>query len=251
MRVRHLFIIVLFLVAGTSAFGQQWKQSRFELLGGISICQLFGDIGGSASSNNLMGLKDLSFSALRPGIVVGTRSELNDRFSVKGLVSSTFMVANDAGSRNENRGFKANVFVTDFSVTGEYYITKSNDNRTFSVMAVRGGVRPYGTPFGIYIYAGVGGALLSSSGNSALKEHPNYVGGSSFTAIFPVGVGVKVNLRPRLSFNGEFGTRITLTDKLDAYTSQYSKSNDLYYALTLGVSYKIIVKKTDSKRWFF
>jgi len=249
MRVRHLLIVVLFLAAGTSTFGQQWKQSRFELLGGISVCQMFGDIGGSASANNLGGLKDITFSALRPGITFGVRYEAMSKVSVKGLLSSTYMSASDKGSRNENRGLKANAFVTDFAVTGEYYITKASENRSFSIMAVRGGVRPYGTPYGIYVYAGFGGAFYSTGGNVALMESPRYVGGTGFTAIVPIGFGVKINLMPRVAFNGELGTRFTFTDNLDGYTSPYSKSNDVYYALTLGVSYKLIAKKRFNRNW--
>lgn len=246
MRVRHLIIFVLGLTVGTSAFGQQWKQSRFELLGGVSICQMFGDVGGSASDpgSTLMGLKDISFSAMRPGINLGTRYDALPKVSVKGVISSYVMTASDDGSRNENRGLKATAFVTDFAVTGEYYIKKGSDNRVFSIMSVRGGVRPYGNPYSIYVYAGVGGAYYNSSGNTTLKASPRYVGGSGITAIIPIGLGVKVNLMPRVAFNGELGTRMTFTDNLDAYTSPFSKSNDIYYTLTLGVSYKLVVKKS-------
>lgn len=241
------------LTTGTTTFGQQWTPSRFELLGGVSVCQMFGDVGGSASDpgSTLMGLKDITFSAMRPGINLGTRYDAFPMVSFKGLVSSYVMTASDKGSRNESRGLKATAFVSDFIVTGEYYIKKGSENRAFSIMSVRGGVRPYGNPFSLYVYAGVGGAYYNSIGNGTLKASPRYVGGSGITAVIPIGIGVKVNLMPRVAFNGELGTRMTFTDNLDAYTSPYSKSNDIYYTLTLGVSYKIYLKRTGTHRWRF
>ena len=252
MRVRYLLILLLILTAEAGAFGQQWKQSRFELLGGISVNQLFGDVGGAASTNTLFGLKDITFSAMRPGIALGTRYEVERRIQIKALASSGYMVASDKGSRNENRRLEASVLITDFAITGEYYIVVPSENKSFSIMAVRGGVRPYGrTSYGIYVYGGVGGAYYTSTGNATLKASPRYIGGSGITAIMPIGVGVKVNLIPRLAFNGELGARMSFSDKLDAYTSPFSKSNDIYYTLTLGVSYKIIVKRTPGRRWIF
>ncbi len=253
MRVRHLIVFGLLLTTGTTTFGQQWTPSRFELLGGVSVCQMFGDVGGSASDpgSTLLGLKDISFSAMRPGVNLGTRYNALPLVSFKGLVSSYVMTASDKGSRNENRGFKATVFVTDFAVTGEYYIKRASDSKAFSIMSVRGGVRPYGNPLSLYVYAGLGGAYFNSSGNATLKESPRYVGGTGFTAIIPIGLGVKVNLMPRVAFNGELGTRMAFTDNLDAYTSPFSKANDIYYTLTLGVSYKIYVKRTGNSRWRF
>ena len=244
MKLRYLLIVVLLLVSGTSVVAQQWKRDRYEVIGGITVNQLFGDIGGSASTSTLMGLKDITFSAIRPGITVGLRYKAYPNVSVKGLLSSCYMVASDKGSRNESRALEASAFVTDFAVTGEYHILKASESQYYSIMSVRGGVRPYGgCSVGVYAYAGVGGAFFSTGGNTTLKENPRYIGGSGFTAIVPIGLGVRVNLMPRITFNGELGARYTLTDKLDGYTSPYSKSNDIYYTLSLGVSYKLIAKK--------
>jgi hypothetical protein len=43
---------------------------------------------------------------------------------------------------------------------------------------------------------------------------------------------------PELNFGLEVGGRYTFSDYLDGYTSQYSKSNDVYYFLNLTVTYK-------------
>ena len=75
-----------------------------------------------------------------------------------------------------------------------------------------------------------------------MRKSPYYDGSSSFAAVVPIGVGVKLNLRPKISLNGEFGTRFTTSDRMDGYKSPYSKSNDIYYVVTFGVSYQLVQK---------
>lgn len=239
---KHLFLVLAFVSVQTNLAAQSWSFSHYEIVTGLSIYHGFDDIGGSSSTNNLGGLRDFSFTNLRPGLTIGLRYKVNDRFYVKGMIASGIMYSNDKGSRNETRGYKVNIFATDVGFTAEYYFVKPAQNRYFSIMAVRGGVRPYGNPYGFYVYAGFGGAMFSPSGNAALDASPNFNGSSSFAAIFPIGVGVKVNLMPRVSFNGEFGTRFTTTDRMDGFASPYSKSNDIYYVLTFGVSYQLVQK---------
>jgi len=251
MRFRHLLIVILFSLGGNVTYGQQWAQTPYEVVGGLSVGELFGDIGGSASASTAFGLKDFSFSALGPGVFVGLRYNVDKKIYVKGVLSSWIMTASDNGSRNENRNFSVTTSITDFAVTAEYYFSEATENRTFSVMSVRGGVRPYGKSYGIYAYLGVGGAYSSVRGNAALLASPRYTGGTSLSPIIPLGIGVKVNIMPLMAFNGEFGTRFAFSDKLDGYTTPWSKANDLYYGVTLGVSYKIIAKRRGSHRWLF
>lgn len=243
MKFYRLFLVVAFLLSSLIELeAQSWRFSRYEIVGGLSIYHSFDDIGGSSSRNNLGGIRDFSFAYLRPGITIGLRYKFYDRFYTKVMLSTGMMASKDDGSINDTRGFNVNIFATDLSFTAEYYITKPADNRYFSIMSVRGGVRPYGNPYGIYIYAGVGGAFFAPNGNSAMRKSPYYDGTSSFAVVVPIGVGVKLNLRPRISFNGEFGTRLTTTDRMDGYKSPYSKSNDIYYVVTFGVSYQLVQK---------
>ena len=44
---------------------------------------------------------------------------------------------------------------------------------------------------------------------------------------------------PDFNFGVEIGGRYTTTDYLDGYSSQYSKSNDVYYFLNVTVTYKM------------
>ncbi len=240
--LRYIVVLLFFLSSQISLKAQSWSYSRYEIVAGLSIYHSFDDIGGSSSTNNMGGIRDFSFADLRPGVSIGLRYKVGDRFSVKGMLASGIMSSNDKGSRNETRGFKVNIFATDLGFTAEYYIVKPAVERYFSIMAVRGGVRPYGSPVGVYIYAGIGGAYFSPSGNAAMEASPYYNGSSSFAGVFPIGIGIKVNLRPRVSFNGEFGTRFTTTDRMDGYASPYSKSNDIYYVATFGVSYQLVQK---------
>jgi hypothetical protein len=43
----------------------------------------------------------------------------------------------------------------------------------------------------------------------------------------------------RTSFGVEFAVKYAFSDYLDGYSSQYSKSNDLYHTITITWSYKL------------
>jgi len=57
---------------------------------------------------------------------------------------------------------------------------------------------------------------------------------------------VKYGLTPDWNIGFELGGRFTLTDYLDAFTSQWSKANDFYYFATFHIIYKL---DTSRKGW--
>ena len=76
------------------------------------------------------------------------------------------------------------------------------------------------------------------SGNNALERSPTFNSGG-FAPVIPVGIGSTLVYSPNLNFGMEIGGKYAFTDYLDGYTSQYSKTNDVYYYLNFVVTYKI------------
>ena len=62
---------------------------------------------------------------------------------------------------------------------------------------------------------------------------------SGFTGVIPVGLGVNLLFKPEYNLGLELGGRYSFSDYLDAYTSQQSSSNDVYYFLNVTFTYKI------------
>jgi len=92
------------------------------------------------------------------------------------------------------------------------------------------------------VFAGLGGAFF---GTEKLDNLENFDFEYSKTAlVFPIGVGVKIGLNPKWDAGFELGRRFTTTDYLDAYTSEWSKSNDVYYFGVFNLIYKIKTSRT-------
>ena len=88
-----------------------------------------------------------------------------------------------------------------------------------------------------YIFTGAGGLLFNVNRNDKLAA----VGmkNSGFTGVIPVGLGVNLLFKPEYNLGLEIGGRYSFSDYLDAYTSQHSSSNDVYYFLNVTFTYKI------------
>ncbi len=70
-------------------------------------------------------------------------------------------------------------------------------------------------------------------------SNPGYNNNSNYTAVFPLGAGVKWAIDPRWSIGAEMGYQFTLSDYLDGYASQWSKYNDSYFLTSVKAIYKI------------
>lgn len=254
---RIVFSLLLILTTALAALPQQWKLAPLEVYGGISSFQYFGDIGGSATESNLLGLKDISFTKIRPGLTAGGRYQVIKPLVIKASYSFGFLTQSDIGSRNEPRNFAFRTMINEAYVGAEFYlIPESDENYFYSIMQVRGGLRHYKQPLSLYVSLGAGGVYYNAEARDDLLTSSRFVGDKSFTMIVPVGIGVKYAIMPKISIGAELKARYTLTDYLDGVTSSFSKFNDIYYSLNINVNYKIQKSRKRNiglprKRFFF
>lgn len=231
-----LFSILLFT---TSSFAQQWRTAPIELFGGLSGIQYFGDIGGTARESSALGILDFRFKYLRPGIVVGGRYQIAKPVYLKASYNFGILSESDKSAKNMGRDFSFNTIINQLTLGADFYIIpESDENYYYSIMRIRGGIRHFRQPFSLYATVGVSPLFYYVMPNENLANHPNFKK-NWITLAAPVGLGCKYAIMPQLSLGAEFLINLTTTDYLDGYTSDFSKYNDIYYALNIKVNYKI------------
>ena len=239
---RRLYLI--FLIAFLFPYfsnAQVWKMRRYEALGGILTSNYFGDIGGFSKGDNALGLRDFNLFQTRPGIYMGARYKIREKLSAKLNLTLAFLHGTDKGGVNEGRNFKFSTTVFEPSVQVEYSFLPEKESRSYLMMKGKG-IETFQSSFSAYVFAGLGGAFF---GTKKLENLENFdFEYSKITLVLPIGVGVKIGLTPKFSAGFDLGIRFTKTDYLDAYTSQYSKSNDVYYFGVFSLIYKLKTSRT-------
>jgi hypothetical protein len=239
---RVFVLLIIGLVTWQISSSQDlWKRKRLEVVAGLGTTQYFGDIGGFTPSKNLIGLKDISFRQTRFNLNTQVKYRIIREVSAKVSLTYGIFHATDVRGSNEGREMEATTSFFEPALIGEYYFIKSkNDN---SYLASKGRKIPFKSVFSyldVYAFTGVGGLGFSVKGNPELVSRGMVDGG--FTAVIPVGVGTNVLFRPDFDLGIELGGRYAFSDYLDGYTSQYSKSNDVYYFLNFTFTYRIPTK---------
>jgi hypothetical protein len=241
---RYFVVIVLccFLVQWSEA-QEIWKQTRLEAVGGLGITQFFGDIGGFSKGENIIGFKDFSFMQTRYNISVGAKYKLLRDVNVRFNLAYGRFSATDKRGSNEGRGFESKTTIIEPSIMGEYYFIKSDlgDSYLFNQgRSSRGSGIMSALEF--YLFAGIGGLSFNVKDNAKLAAVGQKTGG--FTPVIPVGVGLNLLFKPEYNLGVEFGGRYAFSDYLEGYTSQYSRSKDVYYFFNVTFTYKI---RTNTK----
>ncbi|PKP36937.1 MAG: hypothetical protein CVT98_06780 [Bacteroidetes bacterium HGW-Bacteroidetes-15] len=254
---KTLIPLIVFTLLSSFGYTQQWKLAPLELYGGIPTFHYFGDIGGSATESNLLGLKDITLRKLRPGINLGARYQIIKPLLIRGSYSFGFLAQSDINSRNEARNFAFSTIINEAYVSAELYIIpESDENYYYSIMQVRGGLRHFRQPLSLYVTLGAGGVHYRVTAKDALVGSSRFVGDKSFTMVVPFGIGIKYAIMPKVSLGAELIARYTMTDYLDGVTSDFSEFNDIYYSLNINVNYKIQKTRKKNiglprKRFFF
>ena len=241
MKRAILFIFFLSLLAPLTQ-AQLWKMRRYEITAGFGPSMFFGDIGGYSKSENILGLKDLTFMQTRYDISIGVKYRITQDINARFSFSQGLLNATDVRGSNEKRGYESSISVLEPALLGEYYFIKNRSENSYLFNKGRGGLMN-GILGSLDIYAYTGFGLLSYSGtpNDSLKVKQDRMGikPSGITAVIPVGLGASIAFSPIYSLGIELGGRYAFSDNIDGYTSQYSSSNDVYYFLNLTFTYKL------------
>lgn len=214
---RAISATVLFLIMLLQLNGQKYQFDRYEAVIGLGTTTIFGDIGGLST---------------RTALSLGTRYTIQNRISVRGSLNFGWGYGTDKGSRNDNRGYVYNTFLLEPSLQAEFHFFRSS--RTGYN---RKGYRLEVPRFGAYAFIGIGGVYFKPSPGGELEEDfeddfPNVA------LVFPAGIGFQVGVARKLMIGLELGGRYARTDYIDGYTSDNSRSLDIYYVVLLNTAYR-------------
>jgi hypothetical protein len=235
---RYIIIVIVILFTCPFAKAQLWKLKRYEATAGIGTTQFFGDIGGFSKTKNILGLKDITLKQTRFNMSMNLRYRITEDVSARMNFAFGYLHATDLRGSNESRGFDAVTSIFEPTLIGEYYFIKNKTENSY--IFYKGGkttFRSMISSLDFYVFGGAGGLKYMVKGNDALVAKGMQTGG--FTLVLPVGVGSGFTYSPEFNFGIEIGGRYALSDYLDGYTSQYSKSNDVYYFLNATITYKM------------
>lgn len=232
-----LIIFLSFLL--TSASAQIWKIRRYEVSAGLGTTQFFGDIGGFSKGDNALGLKDISFRDTRLSISSSVRYRITSSVSARLNLNFGSFHSTDVRGSNEKRDYESRTLFFEPTAIGEYYIKRNKGDNSFKLM--RGSSYPFPKRFlpllDVYVFTGIGGLNYSVKPNDKLE--PRMTGSKGFTLVIPAGLGVSLSYSGTYNYGIELGGRYTFSDNIEGYTSQFSKSKDMYYILNFVFTYKI------------
>lgn len=235
---KPFLIIMFFSLAIQLSQAQLWKMRRYEATAGFGPSVFFGDIGGYSKTKNILGIRDMSFLQTRFNFTGNVKFRIIREANVRLNLSYALLHATDKRGSNEERGFEALSSIFEPSVIGEYYFIKNASENSYLFLTRRDPfIRQLIRSLDFYAFAGIGGVSYRVKGNDALIERGMTTGG--FAAVIPVGIGATLIYSPDINFGVELGGRYAFTDYLDGFTSQYSKSNDVYYFFNVSITYKL------------
>jgi len=235
---KYLLVFLTILLVSGPAEAQLWKVRRYEATASLGTTQFYGDIGGYSPGENLLGIKDFSFSHTRYNITAAVKYRILEDVSIRLNLAFGSFHSTDVKGSNEARGFESSTSFFEPAVLGEYYLIKNKGENSF--LQMRGSRRGFQALFpalDVYVFTGVGGLSYNVKPNDKLA--PFVTSTSGFTPVIPVGVGANMFYNSNYNFGVELSGRFTFSDNIDGYTSANSKSNDLYHFLNFTFTYKI------------
>ena len=242
-------LVVLFSAPFVSA--QLWKMKRYEATAGIGTSQFYGDVGGYTIGENALGIKDFTFKQTLFNVNGSFRYFFTDAIAARLSFSYLMLHATDERGNNQDRGYEATTSLYEPALIGEYYFVRNRERNSFLFQTYRGlsrnRVKDFFRSIDVYALTGVGGAWFNARGNDALEERwaqpPTAdtppLENSGFTAVIPLGVGVKLAFDPNILFGLELTGRYAFSDFLDGYTSPWSERNDIYHTFSVTFNYRI------------
>jgi hypothetical protein len=211
---------------------QTSQKSKFELTGGLGVAQIFGDIGGYSSGDNLLGLKDLTIKQSRFDISTGVRYRMRHNLAARVNVVFGYFHATDKRGSNVTRALECNTWFVEPSLLGEYYFLNRGDMPDYSTTKGKTGrFKSFLKALDPYVFAGFGGLSYNILPNRKLDQLSRDSKG--ITAVIPAGAGVNILFTQKLLLGLELGGRYSFSDHLEGYSSRYSKHNDVYYFLNM------------------
>ena len=247
MNKKAAYILITLVLISFSSLAQRWRLTRTELTFGIGTANYFGDIGGALERDKI-GIMDLEFGSTRPNFNAGIRYRLTERINIRGNFAYALLSASDKNSVNEARNYSFSTHLLELYGHVEYSITEEKPLSHHSTMAIRSGLKRFGSRINVFAFAGLGGSFFRPIAKDALVDSDRFVNNKNLALVIPLGLGVKYPYTNQLFIGFELGGRFTTSDYIDGFTSDYSEANDIYYFTQISVAYKLEPKRTRSSR---
>ncbi len=257
---RFIFAFIFLFVVSTVVDAQRWRTRRYESYIGLGTANVYGDIGGALTQENLYGLKDIEITSTRPSISVGAKYKIDHRWFARVNLSSALLQGSDEGSLNQDvragGGYKFHSFIFEPSAMAEFYILPESRSMVSEAIYNKKGMVNGFRQIYLYLFTGAGAVVnfptvtyidprdgeadveVGDDGYQRPEDQFRRVG-----AVIPFGIGAKMDLTAYWTVSAEFGRRFTFTDYIDGYTSRFSTANDTYDFMQVVFSYKIQTDK--------
>ena len=210
--LKRIIAIIAIIIAAAPALVAQ-ETYRYEVGGGVGVSGYLGD----ANRGNM--LKSLGWSA--GGIfryVIDRRWSLKANLFVVGISGNSEGTVYPGGAIYD---FSSTLY--DFGAQMEFnFFNFGIGSKYMNLKRI--------TP---YLTVGLGGALATPD-----------VGGTAFSVVLPMGVGVKYKLKERLNLGLEFTMRKSFGDGLDGLSDlngikhSFAKNTDWYSVLMVSITYE-------------
>lgn len=241
---RSVLLILICCLTTNFLHAQLWKYKRWEASAGGGSSYFFGDVGGFSRSENLLGIRDITFRQTRFDLNGNIKYRLSRTANLRLSLSYGMLHGIDKRGSNEGRDYEATTNIFEPALLGEYYFIKNKSENSYLFLRGKKNLWRLITSLDVYAFTGIGTVSYNVKVNENLAARDLQTNG--FAAVIPVGIGATLIYTPDLNFGIELGRRYAFTDYLDGYTSQFSSANDVYYFLNVLVTYKV---KTGPKGW--
>ncbi|MBE9509703.1 MAG: hypothetical protein IMY71_02400 [Bacteroidetes bacterium] len=231
-----LFFLIASFIFNLTIDAQVWRMRRYEAVCGIGTTHYFGDIGGWSKDENILGLKDIDITQIRPSIYVGFRYKLYEELALKLNLIYGYLHGDDSGDANNSRNFKFYTGIFEPSIQVEYAFIKEREAMSYLMMKGRG-MSQFHPSISAYAFIGFGGAFFKITKKENLQNVDLEY--TPAALVVPVGIGFKYGLNTNWSIGFDLGERFTTSDYIDGYTSEFSKSKDVYFFGVINMVYKI------------
>ncbi|PLX10831.1 MAG: hypothetical protein C0594_04305 [Marinilabiliales bacterium] len=245
--MKKVFILITVLIfLGNFADAQRWKRTRYEVLFGVALTNLQGDLGGANSDEIYM--IDYDLFATRAALDLGLRYKATESVALKLNIIPGLFNGSDKYTTASGRAGRQNTtstFLLETSVQGEISLIKERLSTRYTFRNMRDFRLKY---VNTYLIFGVGGYYYNAKRTSEVYGNASY---SGYKLSIPLGIGFKYGINRRFSLNLEYGARKTFDDYIDAYASSVAgnKNKDLYMFLRINISYKLRTSRSGLPRF--
>jgi len=204
-----LFFLIGSFLLNLTVDAQAWRMRRYEAVFGMGTTHYFGDIGGWSKDENILGLRDIDFTQVRPSLYVGFRYKLYEDFALKLNLIYGYLHGDDADNANSSRNFKFYTSIFEPSIQVEYAFIKEKEAMSYLMMKGRG-MSQFHPSISSYVFLGLGGAFFKVTEKENLQNVDLEY--TPAALVIPVGIGLKFGLNTKWLIGFDLGGRFTTSD---------------------------------------